>query len=163
VKPTFRHYLVASDWLPFSFQLIWSAFVVGMVVWKIQPSADSFTQPWDILAIGMAVGIAVLVGMCTFLLPAWLVFGPMYYHQSLLNGAPFVPGDKVMILAGPQRGRISRVYKLGQHGVPRVEMGETERLRFSDYLGGHQLLRVTEVPDSLAACEDESTSPSGQG
>lgn len=163
VRPTFRQRLLASDWVPFVFQLIGMLGFVALVVWKIRPSIDSLSLLVDLVAFVFAVVVAGLVGWLMSFLPMWLLLGPVVYHQSLLNGGPFAPGDVVMILAGPHRGRISRVYGIGQHGALKVEIGEEDRRQYMDSFPAYQLLRVTQKQENVTPTEDEPYQSTGQG
>ncbi len=162
-RPTFRQRILATDSLPFGFGLICTVGFVAVVVWKIRPSVDLLSQPGDLVSFVVALSIAGVVGWLTSILPIWVSLGPILYHQSLLNGGPFVPGDTVMIIAGPHRGRISRVYGVGQHGDLRVEIGDEERRRYTDFFPANRLLRVTPAEESTTAGKDEPTPSPWQG
>ena len=161
VKPTLRQRILATDWLPFGFGLIWTVGFVALVVWKIRPSVDMLSQPGDLLYVVFALGVAGLLGWLTSFIPMWLTFGPILYHQSLLNGGPFVPGDTVMIITGPHRGRISHVYGGGQHGALRVEISGEERRQYTDFFPANQLLRVTPVLENVTTSENEPALSAG--
>ncbi len=85
--------------------------------------------------------LSFLSGWFTSIIPAWFVFGPMLHSQGIENGGPFIPGDRVRILAGIHRGTIARVYGTGQHETVRVEPGEAEKEQYTDFFSAYELVR----------------------
>jgi hypothetical protein len=112
------------------------------------PALESLSKPgamWPFLkAVGWATALCFMVGM----LIGIFVLGPMYHHQSLLNGGPFVVGDTVQILNGRHRGRVGRIYSEWQQGQVRVDLGEEEKKRCRDIFSPSQLLR--EAPEAIS-------------
>ncbi len=71
-----------------------------------------------LLALGALLGwfIGGLLGV--------FVLGPLYYHRSQLNGAPFAAGDRVLILRGRDRGQVLAVVEsLDYRGSMRLANG----------------------------------------
>jgi len=104
-------------------------------------SLDSITVSDSALPFAVVVVLSFLSGWFASIIPAWFVFGPMLYSQGIENGGPFVPGDRVRILAGKHRGTIARVYGTGQHETVRVELGEAEKEQYTDFFSAYELVR----------------------
>ena len=66
------------------------------------------------------------------------------------NGAPFKAGDQVMILSGPQKGKIARVYEMtvGQAGqkLARVDLGQGYQNNFTDIFEEYALFKIKSDP-----------------
>jgi hypothetical protein len=73
-----------------------------------------------------------------------MVFGPLLCLLARkVNGAPFAVDDRVMILAGPHKGKVVSVYELWKsRGELRVYLGEEEKKEVTDVLGDYQVWRV---------------------
>lgn len=67
-----------------------------------------------------------------------------------INGAPFLVGDRVIILNGPHAGTKTVVYELTRNqggGVsPRVELGAEARRTYVDIVDDYRLLRTPPSP-----------------
>ena len=65
---------------------------------------------------------------------------------SRYNGAPLKTGDQVMILSGPQKGKIFEVYEItvGQGGweLARLDLGEERKEKFRDIFEEYSLLKI---------------------
>jgi hypothetical protein len=108
-------------------------------------------RDWKIiLRLTLAIGLALLVGE----LLAAVVVCFLYDARGCINGGPFQPGDRVRILAGPHRDRVTRVYVWWMCGSLRVELGEEEKASNRDIFTACQLLRE-EDPTT----EGEATRP----
>ena len=64
-----------------------------------------------------------------------------------INGAPFAVGDQVILLTGPQAGKVATVYghTRGQGGdlLPCVDLGPEERERYRDIFQDYTLLHYS--------------------
>jgi len=141
MQPQKIHYFFAENW-PLK---IWISLITLFTAVAAVAACDahfSILRDWRIILWLTAVFILALpVGYFTAILLAWFVLGPIYYGRALKNGAPFHPNDKVLILVGPYRGYISRVYKSWQGDSVRVELGQKAKDDFKDIFGPTQILK----------------------
>ena len=89
--------------------------------------------------------MAALVASCLLgmLLGAMLVFPLLRGLAKRINGGPFAVRDPVLILTGPQRGRVGLIYELWpMRGQVRVDLGAAEKKSVTDVIGDYQVLRV---------------------
>ena len=133
---------VAEDW-PFR---IWIAGVV--MAWfvflkgALNPDRTLFSA-WQELAAFIGIAAAGLViSILIAGMAAGVFVAPINRIQARLNGAPFKPGDRVLILAGRYRGRIGRVYSEWQGETIRVDVGDEASKTFDDVFGQYQVERV---------------------
>ena len=78
------------------------------------------------------------------------MLGPLHFHRSQLNGAPYRPGDAVLVLVGRNRGRVARVVEVNEErDFVRVEWDDpaTAAATYRHL----QLLRAAPAPTSPAA------------
>ena len=65
---------------------------------------------------------------------------------SRYNSAPLKIGDRVLILAGPQKGDMAEVYEItaGQGGwnLARLDIGPERRKKFTDIFEEYSLLKI---------------------
>jgi len=87
------------------------------------------------------VVIALPIGFLLAIFPGWFIIGPLYAVRGQINGGPFKVGDTVQILAGPYKGRVTRVYSTWQGNSLRVELGEKEKEDYKDIFSPGELLR----------------------
>ncbi len=121
---------------------------IGAVFWvtrTTQASLDSISSTDFVLSFAAVAALSFLSGWFASLIPAWFLFGPLLYSQGIENGGPFAPGDTVRILAGKHRGKVARVYEIGQHETVRVDLGDIERKQYSVYFAAYEFVR--EAPD----------------
>ena len=85
------------------------------------------------------------LGLLLAILLGWFVLGPLYYSQVERNGGPFKVGDEVLILTGPFRDRVARVYSPWQGDRVRVDLGEEAKQRFRDIFSQTQLLNTQTI------------------
>ncbi len=92
-----------------------------------------------ILAIAAATGLGFFLGMFT----CWPWIRPIC---SRFNGAPFQPGDRVVILTGPLRGTAVEVEDItksqGGWDVVRLDLGPERRRTFSNIFEEYSLFRI---------------------
>ena len=95
-----------------------------------------------ILAVFATTGLGFFLGMFT----CWPWIRPIC---SRLNGAPFKPGDRVVILAGPLRGTTAQVEDItkGQGGWDLVwlDLGPERRKDFSQIFEEYSLLKIEQI------------------
>lgn len=92
-----------------------------------------------------SIPIGLLLGglfICFFL-------SPFYRAMVRVNGGPFDKGDKVYVIAGPQKGRIVEVYSQWQGLQVRIELGEEAKKTFKDV---YSTLSLMKIMDSEPAC-----------
>jgi hypothetical protein len=142
MKPTRAQYFFASSW-PLR---IWfggiSLTTAGWIAWKCATFLDPLADWRDFAKFALYTGVGMLLGFFLAVFPGWFVLGPLYYDRELKNGGPFQVGDTVMILTGPHRGRIARVYSTWQGDNVRVEIGEEAARGFADIFSPLQLMRA---------------------
>jgi hypothetical protein len=105
------------------------------------------TMAW-MLVVMLVAGAAGYFGAG---LAAALLLGPIYRAREVRNGGPFRVGDRVRILAGAHRGRVTRVYSTWRQGLVRVELGEAARSACTDIFSGAELVR--EHDGSATTCD----------
>ena len=155
MKSTFIQYLIATEWLPQAWKWSW-ALAAAATTWVItEASRGAWGDPWLAARFVGVLGLSAMLGWFASLVPAWLVFGPLLHSQGLANGAPFMPGDEVWILAGKHRGRLTRVYSAWQHDTVRVDLGDEEKAAYTDIFAPYHLLRakVSLAADATGASE----------
>jgi hypothetical protein len=141
VKTSTTQYLFANNW-PIKMHLGIAA-VLGLwiAVSICQPSMSSFAD-WQyslLFVVSILLAPIVAVGLSLILVP--FVWGPIFHARERLNGGPFLVGDRVRILVGPHRGRISRVYSLWQGSSVRVQIGKEAEDTYKDVFSPMQLVR----------------------
>jgi len=140
MQPTSTHYFYAENW-PARIWLAVTTVSAGVgAVWLCEPTTVALSDWAFVLLLPVVLAIALATGYFMGILFGTVVIGPLYYHRAVENGAPFKEGDRVMILVGPHRNRVTRVYSLWQHDSVRVELGDKEMPDFSDVFGPTQLL-----------------------
>jgi hypothetical protein len=88
------------------------------------------------------VVVAGLLGVLLAAFAAAFLLGPVYNARAAENGAPYQSGDWVMILAGPHRGRVARVYEVWESRQQvRVDLGDEARGKFEDLFNYVAVLR----------------------
>ena len=142
MRPTRWQYIFATNWLPALLQWTWSLNFVVCALLKIKPTAEIWGDPWFVLLAVFVIGIAFLLGWFACIIPAWFLFGPLLYSQGHSNGGPFVPGDRVYIIAGKHRGRFSRVYATCEADILWLDLGDREQAGGTNIFGAYQVLRA---------------------
>jgi len=138
MPPSRLQLFFARDWpLKIWFTLIPLLFVITSMRVCGWPPAIGF------LGLLFIVVVSFVAGVFSALLSALFILGPLYHDRALKNGAPFRIGDRVRILVGPHRGRVTRVYSTWQGDTVRVELGEEAKAGFTDIFGPHKLVRET--------------------
>ena len=87
--------------------------------------------------------ISALLGIFLAAIPGMLLMGPLFYHRSVVNGAPFEVGDRVQIIGGKYDGTVTHIYSTWQGNAVRVDLGEQAKTSYRDVFGPTQLLRVS--------------------
>ena len=86
-----------------------------------------------------ATGLGFFLGMFT----CWPLIRAIC---SRYNGAPLKVGDKVMILSGPEKGKVAEVWEItvGQGGweLARLNLGEERSQKFRDIFEEYSLLKI---------------------
>lgn len=102
------------------------------------------TDLWSGLRVVFAMALAALAAMFSAFLLSLFILGPIYDSQGIANGAPYQPGDLVLLLVGPHQGKVLPVYQVwDQRSEVRVWIGEPEERRADDVFGYAQVLRVS--------------------
>ena len=142
MKPTRAQYFFASPWPG----RIWFTTIPLLLTLAVGRTCASFLDPlaawWDFVRFAWFVLLALLLGFFLAMFPGWFVIGSLYYDRETKNGGPFKVGDRVQILCGPHKGRVSRVYSTWQGNTLRVELGAKEKEEFKDIFSPAQLLRA---------------------
>src|SRR5688500_16701358 len=107
VKHTFSRGLFANDWPIKIFLPIGPILFTVAALLIFNPSPRSFTDWISFVDSGYPVLLAALLGFFCGVLFTPFVIAPLYEKQAKRNGAPFQVGDRVRILAGRHRGRVT--------------------------------------------------------
>jgi hypothetical protein len=133
-------YVFARDWPLKGYLVVSAGSCLAAAVHACQPSIALFKDWRYALLFLVATVVAPVLGFFLALPFASIVIGPFYHFQAWRNGAPFRPGDRVRILVGPHRDRITRVRSRWQGDSLRVELGPEEDETFNDIFSPTQLL-----------------------
>jgi len=149
-----RQELIAQNWpakiLLFTTTLV-SALAIGGYSLLSAGRPDGVT---DRLALAGYIAAAAALGYLVGGLMAVFILGPLYYQQSLDNGAPYEPGDRVRLLVGRRRGQIVRVYGVwAERNQVRVELGDAERDAVTDVFSYYQVCREPAAATSASGPE----------
>jgi hypothetical protein len=160
--PSAKQVFFAAQWPIRLWQAFFCFIAVSLGLWVAPPTADLWGQggassPWLSIVLG-----ALLVGWLVSIGTATMVLGPLYRRQGIENGGPFREGDVVQILAGPHKGRITRVYTTWQGVSIRVDLGEKEKKRRRDVFSPVQLLKENGVQPEPSAREADPASTTGR-
>ncbi|MBA4146915.1 MAG: hypothetical protein H0X66_02285 [Verrucomicrobia bacterium] len=121
------------------------AYVVAGVLTHVY---EPLSSVWNLLKLGFYVIVALLLSFLVTLVMGgflvgifWPLFRPLYEARCRKNGAPFHVGDRVRILVGRNKDRVTRVYSDWRDDCVRVELGEEEKEEFKDIFSIIQLVR----------------------
>ena len=136
MEPTRKQRFYAANWPG----RIWlsAGVLVGMVGLAVLygPAAGPLSQPSNVAWLLYYLALAGLLGLFTAGFFGIFVLGPLYYGQSIENGAPYQPGDHVRILTGPHRDQVVEVYEVWEErGQIRVRLGDREARDCTDVFG----------------------------
>ena len=131
--------------------------VIGSIVHDM--SFSTVISDWKMelllaLAIVPLSGFGFYLGMFT----CWL---PLRIFCSRYNGAPLKKGDHVLILSGPQKGTVAKVYEIitGQGGreLARLDFGDERAKRFRDIFEQYSVLKIRDKHTPEASFEESPT------
>ena len=86
----------------------------------------------------LAIPLGVLVGglfICFFL-------SPFYLAVERMSGGPFKKGDRVYVIAGTAKGKVTEVYSGWQGLSARIELGEDKKPNFKDVYSSLRLIKI---------------------
>lgn len=138
-RPTLRQRILANDQTFIWWLRTWAAgSVAGVLIYLGSDVSVGWTPLWALLL----SPFAWIAGYTLGLVIAWPVFGVLLGRAAASNGAPFVPGDEVLVLTGPFQGTFARVNTLvpGQGG-PRYMLDLTNPAGGNTF-ADHQISRV---------------------
>lgn len=140
MHPTLAQRLFATKWPALVTLLAGTAGVVAWVAPVLAPDRASIVEiVWFIVEMVAAALIGLIVAA---FFGVGVVLVPLWRWRMSKNGAPFQVGDQVMILAGPHRDRIVRIYDVWPtRGEVRVELGQDERNAVTDVFGVLEVCR----------------------
>ena len=133
--------LFANNW---PLRLCLSAFSLGVPVAALRTIDFSAAHAFGLSLWLALLALSLLFAMAGFLsgaIVASVVLPPLHWLWTHLNGGPFAPGDRVVVLSRTHRGRHGRVYARDQGDYVRVEIDEEANAGFRDSFGQHELLR----------------------
>jgi hypothetical protein len=111
-----------------------AAGVAGMMAWTARTLLSAYRPTFlgTVWFVFMMI-VAGVLGFLVAVVAAAILLPPLYRLRGVKNGAPYAVGDEVLILAGPHRGQVARVYQVWSEwqGV-RVELGDQERDQVTD-------------------------------
>lgn len=125
MKPTRLHYFYAHNWPARLWVLAVPFAGAGLMAAALGPVPDLAT-PLSRAARGylLLLALGALLGYFIGGLLGVFVLGPLYHHRSQSNGAPFVVGDRVLVLRGRDRGQVLAVMEsLDYRGTMRLANG----------------------------------------
>ena len=145
MKASPLRYVFARDWPLKAYLGLCMGLCLAVSVAACRPRAELFKDwRYDLLFL-VAIVVSPVIGFFLALPFIFIVVGPFYRFQAWRNGAPFQPGDRVRILAGPHCGRVTQVRMLWQHNTVRVGLGPVEEETYKDIFSQTQLLREPNV------------------
>ena len=100
--------------------------------------------PWS-YSLGISVLIVVFmvpVGLLSAGLFICFFLSPLYLAVERMNGGPFKPGDRVYVLVGRHKGRVTEVYSNWQGLAVRIRIGEYEEKTRKDIYSSTSLVKV---------------------
>jgi hypothetical protein len=134
------HYFYAQNW-PMK---IWFGLSLSLCVVIVLGASDLTVAKlgdWHAFSrLAVIVALALLIGFGIAFVFSWLILSPLYRDRLQKNGGPYQIGDLVEILHGPHRGKVVRVYSLGQGYSVSVELGDKEKESGKDIFAGTRLL-----------------------
>jgi hypothetical protein len=145
MEPTPAHYFFAAKW-PMSTWLLLAPSVCTLIVVRSYGWASVMGGTW-------LLGIAVITWVAGFL-GAAVTASVIWGNRGHKNGGPFVPGDRVLVLAGQHRGRVVQVVGCGNGMRVRVDLGGDEKHAGEDEFASCELLRQSEL-DLTATSQNE--------
>jgi len=149
MKPAFHHYLLAHT-AAFSITIgILGA--IGIMLYTLHEEGALMGEwsviGWILLAAIPVAGIGYVVGIVFI----WMILGGI---AARIQGWPFTNGDEVVILAGKNRGRVTRVYEVWEpRGQVRLELGDEARESITDV---YCAVEVTRTKSTEQIVDDQS-------
>ena len=121
-----------------------NAAVIGSIA-EVASSPQSLLR-WDII---LLLAFALVPGTLLGLFLGLFACSPIViFVCRRLNGAPYVVGDKVLVLTGPHRGAVATVYGIttGQGGEPllRLDLGPRQEPNHRELFEDVSVLRIRE-------------------
>jgi hypothetical protein len=119
---------------------------VGVVTWVGCVAVNSLLDPAeyfkDMTAL-FGLLLAMLSAAAAGFVTGYLVLGRiLFLICAKVNGGPFEKGDKVRILTGPHRDRVTLVYDVwASHGRVRVALDELSKKDATDVFMYHEICR----------------------
>ncbi|MFP6611084.1 MAG: KOW motif domain-containing protein [Pirellulales bacterium] len=97
--------------------------------------------------------VSIALGFLSAVVFISAFLSPFYRAVERMNGGPFKPGDRVYVISGDQKGKITEVYSDWQGLAVRIVIGEVEKRNYKDVCLSFKLLRVegTELGDGAEA------------
>jgi hypothetical protein len=128
MKPAFHHYLLAHT-ATFSI-IVGIVGAIGLLLFVVYKEGALMGEwpvvGWIFLTAIPVAGIGFVVGVAFI----WTILGGI---AARIQGWPFVEGDEVVILAGKDRGRVTKVYEVWEsRGQVRLELGDEAKESLTD-------------------------------
>lgn len=157
MKPTRVQYFFAADGPLKVVCCVGIGLLLGGTIVACEPAAAISAGPWNTLLFLAALVLAVLLGFVGSTIATLPILGPMYWAQGLRNGAPYEPGDVVLILVGPHRGTVTGVWDVWpSRNQIRLDLGDEAREKVVDVFCYTEVLRVRRPPPPE---EEEEAAP----
>ena len=127
----------------------WICYVAGQcwLFGAVAPRLWAGSSLWFWLTYAAAMALCFLLSHCVGLVLGWPLLGTFYHEQMLINGGPFLVGDRVQILSGPHSGSVTTIYSTAQGNAVRVDLGETLKEAYEDIYAPTRLLLVERPVD----------------
>lgn len=115
MKPTRFQYFVAGRGLE---RLWFHSWAAGAAVWgglKTLPVLSAPVYWLDVVYFILFIVLLWLIGWSVSVIVGWPVLGMFWIERAKLNGCPFEPGDKVLVLCGPHRNEVGVIVRSFEH------------------------------------------------
>jgi hypothetical protein len=150
MKPGFHNYFLAQ-----AARIAVHGGGLALSIWVVRAYWQNCMAPyngWLIFYLLAAFAAYYLLGMFF----GGIILSPFLHMLARkMNGGPFAVGDRVLILAGPYKGKVVSISELWPSRFElRVYLDEEEKKKVTDVLGDHQVWRVTE--DKSEGAEKQS-------
>jgi hypothetical protein len=140
-QPSRFHYFVAAGW-PTGIWLSTHSLVGGGFMLR-----SALPVARDLPSIFLLAGLVLCGLACGFLigvLNSIFIFGPWMRARGRANGAPYLAGDRVRILAGKHKNFVGSIYEVwDERGQVRLDLGPEPRKDFSDVFTYTEVFRAS--------------------
>ena len=150
--PTRSQLFCASNWPARIWFVAFPAIAVWLMAAALGPAPDLSAWNRDAKGYALLIVVALFLGLAIGGLLGVFVLGPVYFHRSQLNGAPYGPGDRVMVLVGRNRGLVARIVEVNDfRDTIKVEWEDSAADAAKVYYRHLQVLRADARPPAATS------------